>query len=120
MTTPASDGPAIITTWKTILFSAIAGPSCSLGTSRGMNVCWAGALTALNAAPSATSAYSDHSGGATEGGEGEQHRRERHLADRHGEHQPPPVHPVGERSAGQRDQQQRNEHGDAEPAHRGR
>ena len=58
--TPARAGPAVITTWKTILFSAIAVPSCSLGTSRGMNVCWAGALTALNAALTVTSAYNAH------------------------------------------------------------
>jgi hypothetical protein len=39
-----------------ILFSAMAAPSCPLGTSRGMNVCQAGAFTALSADPAATSA----------------------------------------------------------------
>ena len=58
--TPASEGPTIITTWKMILFTAIAAAICSLGTSRGMNVCLAGALIALSADPAATSAYSAH------------------------------------------------------------
>ena len=56
----AAPGPAIITTWKMIRFSAIAAANCAFGTSRGMNACPAGAPTALSADPAAASAYSAH------------------------------------------------------------
>ncbi|HEY0936653.1 MAG TPA: hypothetical protein VGD91_23335 [Trebonia sp.] len=48
------------TTWKMIRFSAVAAGSWSSGTSRGVNACRAGALTAASPDWTATSAYSGH------------------------------------------------------------
>ncbi len=118
--TPASAGPAISTTWKTIRFSAIAAPSWSPGTSRGMNVCRAGRVDRAERRVRRDQRVQRPQGGAAEGRQAEQHRRHQRLARGRRQHQAPPVDPVGQRPAGQGDQQQRDERGQPEAADRRR